>query len=546
MAKKQNPLRRQAYQSPSPQKSPARQQPQPSSSYRVLNKERALDIATAAGSLTTVVSIIADIASVIQGTRADPSFFTILGLIVILITFSIRAFTPPHPLWAQAGTILIPVLASLSIGLLRLKDLQTDWQTYLLLSIAVALATIGTVLSRRRKGLHKSAAYIYSPLVRNTAIGIMYATIAISLITLSYTFYFLSTTPDKTLVLVADFDSGSNTTDSYGISEIIRSEMRNKLSSFTDFQVRNFGRVIREADGSDVARKEGLNQKATIVVWGWYRGPKDKIYIETHFELLRRAGPTIIASCRFTQEKPVSDFFTLSFQGELSNQLTALSLMTSGAAHYAEGDWDAAIQRFEDALQYDTGYNNDISKWLAIAYYQRAYNKFKSDDELPNFIPDFSRAIELNPSFISAYHLRGAAYLIQGNNSAALKDINFALEKEPTACSYHNRSIIYSNIGMYDNAIKDSNRAIEIAPNEPSYHDGLGGVYYRKGEYKQAIQNYTRAIELDQSNANYWYNRGLSYRYDDQLLEAKQDFETALKKVQDPELRKKIEEELQK
>ena len=80
-------------------------------------------------------------------------------------------------------------------------------------------------------------------------------------------------------------------------------------------------------------------------------------------------------------------------------------------------------------------------------------------------IPDFNRAIEIDPRFGEAYNNRGMAYGSLGNYTQAIADFNRAIEIHPRyGKAYYNRGFAYGSLGKSTEAIADFNRAIEINP----------------------------------------------------------------------------------
>ena len=94
-------------------------------------------------------------------------------------------------------------------------------------------------------------------------------------------------------------------------------------------------------------------------------------------------------------------------------------MRTVGMAHYQLGDYDAAMQ----------DYDNAVTLWpnLAEAYYFRAILHGQRKDH-ENAIDDYSRAIELKPTLIEAYYYRALNYGAAGRYEEAIKDMKTAAE----------------------------------------------------------------------------------------------------------------------
>ena len=63
---------------------------------------------------------------------------------------------------------------------------------------------------------------------------------------------------------------------------------------------------------------------------------------------------------------------------------------------------------------------------------------YLSKGDYDQAIPDFDKAIELEPMTVGPYNNRDRAYLGKGNHDQAIKDLNTALEMDPDNCPLHN------------------------------------------------------------------------------------------------------------
>ena len=101
---------------------------------------------------------------------------------------------------------------------------------------------------------------------------------------------------------------------------------------------------------------------------------------------------------------------------------------------------------------------------------------------------------------MSTYVYRGCAYRSKGDYDRAIADHTRAIELDPKYVSaYNNRGFAYGSKGDYNRAIADYTRAIELDPNYALAYDNRGATYkYNvKGDYDRAIADFTKAIELD-------------------------------------------------
>jgi tetratricopeptide (TPR) repeat protein len=527
-----------------PQRKPTQQQsaqhaaPPPKNTAQT--RGRVLDITALVASLTAIVSIVADVASVIQGTQTEPRFYFLVSFAIIWIAVLIRALSPPYPLWATTGSIYSPVLVSLGIGLYRLYNLDIDGVTFLALGGSILIACIGVALSRQRRGIFRRGSLAYRPIVRRTSVIMLIAITVVSIVGFLWSNSELTFRSNTLLVLVADFDSGQGETENLGLGPIIRSKMTDALSKYDDIRVETLGRAIRESEGSLVAREEGKNRQATIVIWGWYRGPADKIFISTFFELIRQSGPPVISSCKFAEEKPTDEFYKLTFQGNMAEQMAAFSIITSAAAKMADGQLGQAIDRFEAALTYHTTYERDISTWLAIAYYLQANVLYGESDE--KAIPMMTRAIQLEPNFVEAYAKRGSGYAYNGESDLAINDLNYAIQNSPTTCAYYYRAMAHRKKQQYDLAETDLKASIATRSDNADAYNEFGNLYSTKGDYRKALEQYSRAIKYNGQKAEFYINRASINNALGEKEAFKKDLEMAKLLTNDPKLRRTIDD----
>jgi tetratricopeptide (TPR) repeat protein len=153
------------------------------------------------------------------------------------------------------------------------------------------------------------------------------------------------------------------------------------------------------------------------------------------------------------------------------------------------------------------------SQWLEKVFSLWVDNKHSNPREALKYL---NKAIELDPKYASAYHLRGIAYAVLEEYRRAIKDYNKAIELNPElddALSeiYSNRGHAYSYLKDNRRAIKDCNKAIELDPKNAFAYLNRGFAYYSLKEYRRAISDYNKAIELDQNKADLYVRRGVAY-----------------------------------
>lgn len=170
-------------------------------------------------------------------------------------------------------------------------------------------------------------------------------------------------------------------------------------------------------------------------------------------------------------------------------------------------------------------YNEAINRLSATDWFEKGY-ALGTAGRHQESMDAYTRAIELNPRYASAYSNRCLAYTNLGEHRQAIRDCDRAIELDPKfAAAYSNRGNAYCELGENRRAIRDYDKAIELNPNDVSAYHNRGSAYARLGEHRQAIRDYDRAIELNPKIAEPYHNRGIAYA-------ALRDYRQAIKDLQ--------------
>lgn len=124
----------------------------------------------------------------------------------------------------------------------------------------------------------------------------------------------------------------------------------------------------------------------------------------------------------------------------------------------------------------------------------------------------YTKAIETDSNFASAFYNRGVSNFEEENYQAAINDFNYSLILDT------NQTDVYSRLGdsymkteQYKTAIENYTKALEHQPSEPALLISRGISYEKKHEYESAIKDYTAAIGLDSTSVSAYNNRAQSY-----------------------------------
>lgn len=178
-----------------------------------------------------------------------------------------------------------------------------------------------------------------------------------------------------------------------------------------------------------------------------------------------------------------------------------------GELGFAEGQAEQNVELAQQALQIlDIIVQQFPDK--ALAYASRGSILAQFDPQ--RAVADFDRAIELEPSFATAYFARSKSLVDQGNPQAAIADLNQAIRLSPGyADAYLNRGILRLQVGD-----RQGEADLEIAgqifdqvanfnPNSAAYaYSRLGAVWQYLGNSQEAISWFRQAETLYQNQGN--------------------------------------------
>jgi tetratricopeptide (TPR) repeat protein len=182
---------------------------------------------------------------------------------------------------------------------------------------------------------------------------------------------------------------------------------------------------------------------------------------------------------------------------------TAESHFNRGYDYYQQGEYQKAIEEYNQAIaldpNYTDAYNNRGLAYTNLGLTQQA-------------IADYSKAIELNPNYALAYYNRGVIYGNMGQYYEAIADYDQAIALDPNYTdAYYNRGINYASLGQYHEAIADYTEVINLDANYTDAYNNRGVAYYNLGQYYEAIADYNKVIELRPDDNLAYNNRGLAY-----------------------------------
>jgi tetratricopeptide (TPR) repeat protein len=117
------------------------------------------------------------------------------------------------------------------------------------------------------------------------------------------------------------------------------------------------------------------------------------------------------------------------------------------------------------------------------------------------------------PSFdaeAEEHFYQGIEYTRQGDSDSAREEFTKAIEIDPTYYfAYYNRALAYYRLGDLENSLADYNKAIELQPDNVYWTIERGFLHMKLGDREKAIIDLERSQEL-----------GVPYEYKERVEEA--------------------------
>ena len=188
---------------------------------------------------------------------------------------------------------------------------------------------------------------------------------------------------------------------------------------------------------------------------------------------------------------------------EPANQ-DVIALFNQGLQQHQEGNLDAAIVCYQEALTHNPNYSPAM-QYLGVIAAQK--NNFHRSLEL------ISKAIFHNPLDASAYLNRGLAHTALKNHVAALEDFKKAQSIAPKYCeAFFNEGNALQELRYFPESIVAYKNALALAPAYAQAYNNLGNAQQEIKQFDDALISYKKAIELEPNYAEAYFNCGILFQ----------------------------------
>ena len=204
-----------------------------------------------------------------------------------------------------------------------------------------------------------------------------------------------------------------------------------------------------------------------------------------------------------------------------NSSISAETYLRWGNIKYKTGDYVGAVANYTKAIQLKPDH--------VYAYHSRGLAKGKLGRHAAAIV-DYDIAIQLKPEDVMAYYNRGNAKVRLRRHFAAISDYDEAIRLKPNyAKAYHNRGIVKADLGQHAAAIADYDAAIRLKPYLAEAYNSRGNAKADLRQHVEAIADYGIAIHLRPDYADAYNNRGLAKGKLKQYTAAIADYDIAIR-----------------
>jgi tetratricopeptide (TPR) repeat protein len=168
--------------------------------------------------------------------------------------------------------------------------------------------------------------------------------------------------------------------------------------------------------------------------------------------------------------------------------VTAEDFYRDGYRMRAARDLTGALAAFDRAVALR-------KDWLpAVLARANCLSQLKRYDDA---VAALNEAIRIDPKRGPSYDERGLAYSNAGRHAEAVPDYTRAIELNPTSGAYNNRGWAYMELGRTDEAIADLDKALELGPSNEIAFGNRSRLNMMRKQYAQVIVDCDAALRLN-------------------------------------------------
>jgi serine/threonine protein kinase/tetratricopeptide (TPR) repeat protein len=189
------------------------------------------------------------------------------------------------------------------------------------------------------------------------------------------------------------------------------------------------------------------------------------------------------------------------------------------------GESLAMVQKYDMSLSQATTSSLDALKAFSLGD-----AKHNVGDEL-GALPDYQRAVEIDPNFAMAYARLGTVYNNLGQTDLSEQNRQKAFELRDRASEREKLYIMshyYADSGQLDKGITAYELYCQTYPRDSTPFSNLAGIYNTLGQFDNALEKAKRSVELDPDGVVGYSNEAQAYAGLNRVEEARATINTVL------------------
>jgi tetratricopeptide (TPR) repeat protein len=183
------------------------------------------------------------------------------------------------------------------------------------------------------------------------------------------------------------------------------------------------------------------------------------------------------------------------------------------------------VQKYDMSLSMATTSSLDALRALSLGD-----NKHNMGDDLAA-LPDYQRAVEIDPNFAMAYARLGTVYSNLGQTQLSEQNRQKAFELRDRASEREKLYIMshyYSDSGQLEKGITAYELYCQTYPRDSTPFTNLAEIYNRLGQFDKGLATAKRALEIDPDMLNAYGNIAMAYAGLNRTEEARATLNAAL------------------
>ncbi|MFY9904758.1 MAG: protein kinase [Terriglobales bacterium] len=195
------------------------------------------------------------------------------------------------------------------------------------------------------------------------------------------------------------------------------------------------------------------------------------------------------------------------------------------------GESLSMVQKYDMSLSQATTSSLDALKALSLGD-----AKHNMGEELAA-LPNYQRAVEIDPNFAMAYARLGTVYSNLGQTELSEQNRQKAFELRDRASEREKLYIMahyYSDNGQLDKGITAYELYGQTYPRDSTPFSNLASIYNQLGQFDNALEKAKRSVEVDPESVTGYENLAWAYEGLNRVEEARATFNAALQRNLDP------------